>query len=147
MNTPYHYTESGLDNVYLYNISVIQDVEGEQTICIPHVNELHKVIAKALLQKRGELTGKEIRFLRTYVLFSQAELASLIGKDGQTIGRWERGECPIDKSMDMLVRIAIAQKMDIPAILANLSHITSLKASNDNIKIDGSNNQYTLMAA
>jgi DNA-binding transcriptional regulator YiaG len=147
MNTPYHYTESGLDNVYLYNISVIQDVEGEQTICIPHVNELHKVIAKALLQKRGELTGKEIRFLRTYVLFSQAELASLIGKDGQTIGRWERGECPIDKSMDMLVRIAIAQKMDIPAILANLSHITSLQASNDNIKIDGSNNQYTLMAA
>jgi len=147
MKEPYHYTESGLDNVYLYNISIVQDVAGEQTICIPHINELHNVIANALLQKKGELTGKEIRFLRTHVLFSQSELADLIGKDGQTVGRWERGEVKIDKSMDMLVRIAIAQKMDKPALLANLSRITSLKADNDNIKIDGSNNQYSLMVA
>ncbi len=70
-------------------------IEGEQTICISHINELHNVIATALLKKKGELTGKEIHFLRSHVLFSQSELANLIGKDGQTVGRWERGECPI----------------------------------------------------
>lgn len=147
MNKPYHYAESGLDNVYLYNISIIQDVAGEETICIPHINQLHEVIATALLNKKGELTAKEVRFLRTNALLSQAELAQLIGKDGQTVGRWERGECPLDKSMDMLVRIAILQTMDKPLNFAQISYLASQNTANDNINIDGSNSQYSLMAA
>ena len=147
MDMPYHYTESGLDNVYLYNISVMQDVAGEDTICIPHINQLHKVIATALLHKKGELTGKEIRFLRTNALLSQAELAELIGKDGQTVGRWERGECPLDKSMDMLIRLALLQTMNMPLNFTQISHLSSQKPANDNINIDGSNQHYKLMTA
>jgi len=147
MRKPYHYVESGLDNVYLYNVNIISDIKGEQTISIPRINELHDVIASALLNKRGELTGKEVRFLRIHALFSQVELAQLIGKDGQTVGRWERGECPIDKSMDMLLRIAVAQKLGFSADITVFSQTVSLEPNNDNIKIDGANNQYSLIAA
>lgn len=144
---PYHYKESGLDNVYLYNISVVQDINNEQVFYIPHINQLHDVIAQAIINKKGLLNGKEIRFIRTHACLLQSQLAEEIGRDTQSVGRWERGEVTIDRSMDMLIRLVVSKALGFEMDISQAARLNAMKAVNDNIDIDGTNSCYKLMAA
>lgn len=101
----YRYDECGLDNVILEDFPVQMDDAGDEVITIPNVNLLHQVLVYAVANKEGGLNPKEIRFLRSEMGMSQAELAKLIGRDGQTIGRWERGETNIDQTAEMVLRL------------------------------------------
>lgn len=151
----YHYTECGLDNVYLYNIPKLTDCKNEGVIYIPKINKLHNLIAKTLLEKPSLLNGKEIRFLRTRAGLKQAELAEKIGKDAQSVGRWERENNPADKTTDKLLRIVIAEELGMLKDI-NLTEFIQLDyatPANDNINISGDDirgdevNDYKLMAA
>lgn len=146
MNT-YHYTECGLDNVYLHNISIVSDVNGEQVFQIPRINQLHNLIAQCLLNKKGLLNGKEIRFLRTNAGLMQSGLSKLLGKEAQAVGRWERNEHPIDRTTDMLLRMIIGRQMGIDTNPENISELTFQTAANDNININGAGAEYVIMAA
>lgn len=146
---PYHYTECGLDNVYLYNIPIVQDHNGEETICIPKINLLHDTIAKALIMKKGLLNGDEIRFIRTHIGFKQAEFSELLGKEAQAVGRWERGETSTDKTTDILIR-SLAIKylgLDMSITYEDISRLSAAEAANDNIDIDGFKENYQIMVA
>ena len=143
----YHYTECGLDNVYLHNIQIVSDIKGDETIKIPRINQLHNLIAQCLLDKKGVLSGSEIRFLRTNVGLLQTELSSLLGKEAQAVGRWERGEHPIDRTTDTLLRILISEKMGLDKKVDAISELNSFSAANDNINIDGAGKEYAIMAA
>ncbi|BDW99951.1 helix-turn-helix domain-containing protein [Maricaulis maris] len=101
----YRYDECGLDNVILEDFPVQMDEAGDEVITIPNVNVLHQVLVSAVAHKEGGLNPKEIRFLRSEMGMSQAELAKLIGRDGQTIGRWERGETNIDQTAEIVLRM------------------------------------------
>lgn len=143
---PYHYTECGLDNVYLYNIPIINDIEGEEVVCIPKVNKLHKIIAEGIVYKKGLLDAKEIKFLRTQIGFTQEDFAKLLGKKGLSLGRWERGETKIDITTDILIRMIAIKYLDLKGIdIEALSHMSSMQGVNDNINIDGFQNNYKLM--
>lgn len=143
---PYHYTECGLDNVYLYNIPLVQDVEKEEVICIPNINLLHKMIAKGIICKKGCLKPKEIKFLRVQLGFKQSDFAALLGKDSQSVGRWERGENRLDKTTDILIRVIVINYLDIDINMEALSSLPAQPhANNDNINIDGLNSKYELM--
>lgn len=146
MNQPYHYTECGLDNVYLYNISLVKDSGGEEVIYIPRINQLHKTIAFAITNKKGLISSKEIRFLRTLMGLKQSEFSSLLGKEAQACGRWERQESNIDKTIDTLIRIITAKFLNTEIDVENIQHLND-SAVNDNIDIDGADNTYKLMAA
>ncbi len=100
----YLYDECGLDNVVLERFPLRLDDDGEEVVTIPNVNLLHRVLVHAVAVKEGGLKPKEIRFLRSELGLSQAELAKLVGRDGQTVGRWERGECPLDQAAEMVIR-------------------------------------------
>ncbi|MDR0780109.1 MAG: helix-turn-helix domain-containing protein [Pseudomonadales bacterium] len=101
----YHYTESGLDNVYLTNGYVIaQHSEYGETIAIEDADGLHKVIGQLLANARRPLTGREIRFLRIELNLSQKKLGSYLGVEEQTVGRWERGEVPAPRSNELIIR-------------------------------------------
>ncbi len=147
MKEPYHYIESGLDNVYLYNLPEVQDIQGEGVIYIPRINQLHRVIAQGIINKNGLLNCHEIRFLRTEMEMKQSEFSNLLGKEAQACGRWERNECPVDKTTDTLIRILTAKIMDIPVNIEKIPELNQKDAANDNINIDGSNEIYTLMSA
>lgn len=146
MNEAYHYTESGLDNVYLYNVSLVKDVNDEKVIYIPKVNKLHKVIAKGIIGKKGLINDKEIKFLRTEMGLKQSEFSELLGKEAQACGRWERNEAKIDKTVDTLIRFLVAEYLGETADIEHIAKLNSLEPANDNINIDGNNNDYTLMA-
>ncbi len=100
----YAYDECGLDNVILKDFALQIDDAGDEVVTIPNVNLLHKVLVHAVATKPGGLLPGEMRFLRSELGQSQAELANLVGRDGQTVGRWERGETPIDQAAQMVVR-------------------------------------------
>jgi DNA-binding transcriptional regulator YiaG len=105
----YRYDECGLDNVILKNLRVVTDHAGEDAVTIPNVSTLHRVLTATVASKETGLQPKEIRFLRTELGLTQAQLAELVGKDSQTVGRWERGETPIEQSAEMVVRLHALQ--------------------------------------
>ncbi len=137
--TNYHYTECGLDNVILCNIDVIQDDGGKIVTEIPSINRLHKELARAVITSEGSIDGKELRFLRTEMGLTQDELAQRLHKDRQTIGRWERGEVPIDNADEIIIRLMVAEEcLDDALSVAEVGPKCLQKASKPPIKIDGS---------
>lgn len=87
---PYHYTESGLDSVYLKGIPYFTcNSCKDEVVQIPRPQQLHDVIAENLAIAPRRLRPKEIRFLRTQMGWSQQQLADRLGVDRVTVCRWE----------------------------------------------------------
>lgn len=110
---PYHYTECGLDNIIIEADFITIDDSGEEIVTIPAIGQLHDTIAQGLIAQENALSGTEIRFLRTEMGMTQAELAQLLHRDTQTVGRWERGEVALDATQDIVIRQLAAQKLDL----------------------------------
>lgn len=99
----YHYTECGLQNVWLRNGFVKHKTSYGRGVAIQDVHGLHKVIGQALAN-RPRLTGAELRFLRKEMGLSQVALAELVGTSEQNISLWERrGRMP--KLADRMVKL------------------------------------------
>ena len=86
MTETYHYTESGLDNVYLVNGFKLKDGR----LKIHDIEGLHRAIGRWLVSTRKDLSGAEIRFLRHELELSQAALSFLLGITERTVLRWEK---------------------------------------------------------
>lgn len=106
----YHYTECGLQNVWLTNGYDICEVDGEKAVSISDVDELHEVIGRSVAAK-SNLNASEIRFFRKELGLSQKRLADLLGSTEQTVSLWERrGRMP--KGYDRLIRLLYLEKID-----------------------------------
>lgn len=144
----YRYTECGLDNVFLRDLPICEDKAGQETVTIPYINQLHKVIRLGLALKETGLDPKELRFLRTELGQTQAELAEVVHKDAQTIGRWERGETPIDGTAETLVRLMTLEVLGQKVSVRELSSKSVSSATPAPHIIDASNpRDYRLLAA
>lgn len=115
----YHYTECGLDNVLIRNMPVVVDDDGDEIIDIPGINLLHAMILHELSEKKGSWTASELRFVRTELGFTQSELGDLIGKDRQTVARWEKDETDIDNNAEVVMR------------LLSVDHLSAMGTNND----------------
>ena len=87
---------------------------GEYEVAIPAIDELNRVLADAVIRKRARLTGGEVRFLRSYLGYSAADFAKLIGSDPATVSRWESDKQAIGHHTDLLLRamVALDRKVD-----------------------------------
>ena len=74
----YHYTESGLDSVYIYGLE-FEDDEGEKCVMIQSINKLHACIAMGLIQQQAPLDEQEIYFLRAELEMSENSLKQQLG--------------------------------------------------------------------
>lgn len=130
----YHYTECGLDNIYLGNgfsaapngDVVIKDLEG-----------LHKAIGRMLVSRKAELSGKEIRFLRHEMGMSQATLAHLLRVSEQAVARWEKGKTEAPKPADTIIRALYQQFSDgksIDDVRGTLKRVADLEHEIDRLK-------------
>ena len=104
MNEPYHYTECGLDYVYLLNGYVLHDTKYGSAVEVEHAAQLDRQIALAVVERQGPLTGQEVRFLRGLLDLTQAQLGELLGKDAQSVARWERSKTAIPPTEDRALR-------------------------------------------
>jgi DNA-binding transcriptional regulator YiaG len=139
--TDYRYTASGLDNVILKGLRVLTDDAGDVVISIPNINGLHQLLTREVATKSTGLHPKEIRFLRTQLGMTQAELAQVVGRDTQTVGRWERGETAPDQSEEMVIRALalefVGGRQAVPEMIA-LARMTTKSASDQPFIIDAS---------
>jgi DNA-binding transcriptional regulator YiaG len=110
---PYHFTESGLPDVYLAGIDVLtcRACKSVSPI-IPRLPALHRAIALSLARKNGSLTGQEIRFLRKAAGLSAVNFASLLMVEPETLSRTENNRQVLKPSMDKLARAIAIQKID-----------------------------------
>ena len=103
MKNGYHYTESGLTNVWLANGFAIRTTNYGEGVSIHDVDGLHRALAQAMANK-PRLAGAEIRFLRKEMGLSQRGLGELLGVTDQAVALWERkGRLP--KTADRLLRL------------------------------------------
>ena len=91
----YHYTECGLPDVWIEGWHV-EDDAAEETIRIPKVRSLHRLISKEIVTSAGTLTGPELRYLRAEMGLTQTQLGELVHRERLTVSRWERGESTLD---------------------------------------------------
>jgi transcriptional regulator with XRE-family HTH domain len=135
----HRYVECGLDNVTIAGISVVQDDPGESVLTIPNVRGLHRAIATGIVMRHSSMSGRELRFLRTEMGMTQAELAAMIHREPLAISRWERGECPIDSNAETVIRLhAIdALELDVDASVSQISGWSIPIAEEVPIEIDG----------
>jgi len=99
----YHYTQSGLDNVWLQNGFTFDESPYGHGVRIENIHGLHEAISCALVDKSGRLTGSEFRFLRKELELSQSRFGELMGKTDQTVARWEK-EQEVSTDADFLIR-------------------------------------------
>ena len=100
----YHYTECGLDDVYLMDGFERSESARGRTVAIKNIDALHRAIGEHLSRYKKSLSGKEMRFLRREMLLSQATLAHLLDVSEQTVHRWEAEKSAFPKAAEALVR-------------------------------------------
>ena len=151
-STTYHYTECGLDHVFI-DVDVIDvDDVGNRVFRFPAINRLHRAIAEAIIESGDLLDGKEIRFLRTEMGMTQAELAKLLDRNSQTVARWEKGEKDVDRAQDTLIRQLAAERIVSRVLktteLLGSERIRSTSNTTINLKhkTDGKRHKYMLAA-
>jgi putative zinc finger/helix-turn-helix YgiT family protein len=80
---------------------------GEEEIVVGKATEMTRQIAQILAEKQSKLTPREIRFLRTYLGLSSADLAKTMGVAAGSVSRWERTAkpTPMGASAERLLRL------------------------------------------
>lgn len=139
----YHYTECGLDNVYLANVRVfVCDKCNEEELSLPCVPELHKLLAKSIVSQKQPLDGSEVRFLRKNAGLSAIRLSKIIGVSPESISRWENEKIKIKSSNDRLIRMVYCAVMDVPPhelknmVQKDFEEISSQKIAGHSLNID-----------
>lgn len=91
----YHYTGSGLSNVWLVNGYRERQTPYGLSVAITNLEGLHRAISLEIVsQPSGPLPGEQVRFLRHEMDLSQRALAELLDAKEITIRKWEAGHCP-----------------------------------------------------
>ena len=104
----YHFTECGLDYVYLINgYEIEKDSDGEELITINNAGKLHRAIARSVLLYKEKLEGQEIRFFRSLLRLTQEQLGNLLDMSRENIARWENGKHPPSSQASNLLRIIV----------------------------------------
>jgi len=111
-NVPY----SSLPGAVLVGVPVSRCPNcGDYEVAIPAIDELNRVLAQTVIRKTARLSGAEMRFLRSYLGYSGADFAKLIGSDPATVSRWEGDKQPIGHHTDLLLRamVALDKRVDV----------------------------------
>ena len=132
----YHYTECGLNNIYLENGFKITKNQDEEEVYIEDIHGLHKMIGISLIFKQGLLSGNEIKFIRHTIDFSQTALAHTLGVDYQTVLGWEKNKRKISKTADHYLKTIFFAylKKDSP-IYELINEIANLSAKEVDEKV------------
>ena len=109
----FHYTQSGLDDIWLANGYHEEETDYGSGFRIDNAAQLHHAIATSIVNDKRPLRGQEVRFLRVAMNLSQESLAKAIGVDRATVLRWERArEKPLSVMQDIVVRTTYASRAD-----------------------------------
>jgi DNA-binding transcriptional regulator YiaG len=148
MKKPYHYTECGLDYVYLLDGFEVTRTAYGPAVHVANASKLDRAIAQIVLRDQNRLTGQEVRFLRGLLDMTQAELGSALGKDAQTVARWEKGKTEIPPTEDIAIRQIYLEKTGHRQRFIDTSRrVADLKARIEEVRFKVKGRQDWTMAA
>lgn len=107
----YHYTECGLDNVWLENGYTEHHTPYGKGVSVAAADQLHNALAQAIAKKPGRITGAELRFLRSVLDLSQSALGATLGVTEQSISLWERKNA-MPTASEAVVRMLVVENHD-----------------------------------
>lgn len=126
----YRYVESGLSNVLLQGVDVVDCPKcGSSEVIIPRMAKIHRAIAQALANSPARLTGEQLRFLRKHLGLSGDELGRYLHTDRTKISKWENEGDRIGPATDRLIRLLVASldsemRPGVSAVAAHLPQIS-----------------------
>jgi putative zinc finger/helix-turn-helix YgiT family protein len=110
----YRYTSCGLPNVTLVGVEVRRCGKcGDHEVVIPRIEELHRVLAAAIVRRASRLIPAEVRFLRKYLGYSGVDFAKVIGVSAESVSRWENAKETMRPSVEKLLRMLVAYTQPI----------------------------------
>lgn len=116
-----HFTECGLDNVYLVNgFHFGQTGNGEEVLVIQDLAGLHAAIALAVVENPTPLDAKTFKFLRKHLDMAQRQVAELFDISEEMVSLWERARNPVPKYADIILRTMVKEKCSGNAELVRL---------------------------
>lgn len=132
-----HYTDCGLDNIYLSNGFERETYDGEDYVTIHNLNGLHQAIGLHIVLEKKAPNGTEVRFLRTEMGLSQQDLGAKLGVSDQSVARWEKGQTDIPGtaifSFKVLYIFSIMSEEDRDAVLEEFIQALDDLAKSDEI--------------
>jgi len=132
----YHYTESGLRNVWLVNGYTVRKTPYGKGIAIESLEGLHRAIARQIVRLPRPLTGAEFRFLRKELELSQASLADYLGCNVQALARWEKGKSRLPKPAERLLRALYRESDEGNAQIRELVERISRRGATERAKLE-----------
>ncbi len=113
---PFHFVDSGLDNVYLVGIKYFTDPDGRTVAEIPAAKQVMRVIARDLVVSKANLTRAEVRFLRKRLGKKATEYCKFLGLEPETLSRIENGQQAISSATEKLARLSYALLSEEPGL-------------------------------
>ena len=107
----YHYTECGLDNVYIYCPDPIQDDANGKVFQIKSIGLLHTIISIGIILHQYAMSYKELKFLRSEFGFTASEWARILRTDVARVLSWERGDEKIPEATEVLIRKLVTDRL------------------------------------
>lgn len=126
---PFHFVDSGLENVFLVGIRYFKDEDGTTTAEIPAAKQLMRLLARNLLFSSGTLTGKEIRFLRKRLGMKAGDFAKVLGLEAETLSRIENEKQSLSEQVDKLTRMSYLLLCHDPALAEDAKRLMDLVQS------------------
>lgn len=114
---PFHFIDSGLDNVYLIGIKYFVESDGSKTAEIPSVKQLMQLIAHDVVTSPHDLTGKEIRFLRKRLGKKATEYCTYLGVEPETLSRIENEKQQPSVQSQKLARLSYCIFSEDPSLV------------------------------
>ncbi|MDZ4380774.1 MAG: hypothetical protein U0942_05480 [Parvibaculum sp.] len=129
----YHYTDSGLDNIWLENGYTIHETAYGEGVSIQDTAGLHKAIGEWLVGLPKPLNGAELRFIRLEMELTQRDLGGILGVEEQAVRRWEKGRTkamsgPADRLLRALYGEYLKEEGSIRAIVDRLATLNQVDA-------------------
>ena len=138
----YRYDACGLPNVTLLGVEVRRCAKcGEHEVVIPRIEELHRVLAAAIVRRTSRLTGQEIRFLRKFLGYSGVDFSKVVGVSPETLSRWENAKEKMGPIAENLVRMLVVHEQPtreyrVQEILPKITRVSSPKPIGVRVKGD-----------
>jgi DNA-binding transcriptional regulator YiaG len=120
----YHYTECGLDNVWIVS-GYDRKTFGAYgaAVAVHDENGLWRSLGRSIVQQDRRMEGQELKFLRTLLDWTQTDLGKRLGyNDGQIVAKWEKARhTPVPVNADTFVRAAYREKIGEQPMVTRVS--------------------------
>ena len=102
---PYHYTECGLDNIYLRNGFKFTERGGKQYVSVSNARSLLRRIGLDIISTRLIIGPQELKFLRRNAEMTQKQVADRLRMTEQQVANLEKGKSVIKSGTDVALRV------------------------------------------